>query len=75
MRLMLWNYSLLVSPEFRSYKKGIKWIFKMDFLYSVITLQSKYTVPLLEKEGLGEIIKINPPQSPFSKGEVYVVLV
>jgi hypothetical protein len=24
--------------------------------------------PLFEKEGLGEIFKINPPQSPFFKG-------
>jgi len=25
-------------------------------------------VPLFEKEGLGEIIQINPPHSPFYKG-------
>jgi hypothetical protein len=26
------------------------------------------SVPLFEKEGLGEIFLINPPQSPFFKG-------
>jgi len=27
-----------------------------------------YSVPLFEKEGLGEIVKKNSPQSPFFKG-------
>ncbi len=38
----------------------------LQLVYSI--LPGLYFAPPFEKEGLGEIFKINPPQSPFVKG-------
>jgi hypothetical protein len=38
----------------------------LQFVYS--TLPSWYLAPLFEKEGVGQIFILNPPQSPFVKG-------
>jgi len=43
------------------------WV-RTGFFTNAVKLRSQCFSPLFEKEGLGEIFLINPPQSPFVKG-------
>jgi hypothetical protein len=65
------NVSQLLQDIAKENNKPTNEIIAESLRYYADMLQRKkvtISVPLFEKEGLGEIFKINPPQSPFFKG-------
>jgi hypothetical protein len=52
------NLKNLPKADFHSPERGIKWL---------VCINYKCSVPLFEKEGLGEIFQINPSQPSLFK--------